>query len=457
MESALWQHYAPEAYMAVRKVHGYVKTNVSTDAALVERGLILAGNEITKVNQSRLTEKGAAWIAERLESDRVEALGEHMTREGAVSIPRGLDALRLACLSGIMRGFSFLADDEIAAYGATERVICDTHACGKDATHAVRLRFDDLWDYSNQCADDTARIRRDPSFHSAVRLLDGGERSRPVPDLLTARDPRNDVMIDIDRLGRLMRHRDCGHSVINSTVMDLCEAQTFGQIQAARPVDDGLAASGVIRTPAFRDGLLDTVDNSGTRALAKTLHGRVASGWNARDCDHVPPITGCWCALLSAPLADISQFEQVPFSMAPPLVDVEPMCAAMDYPCAGVVVTTLACCSTPVCSAHAADTIDGPCPACGSTMTTVLAVYDSRVPRIPSSRPVPEDVRPASPVRYGVTVEWWDDAQGIARTAVIGSHETWEVAVMEMARIKRMDRFDRVTGTIPLYASLEDF
>lgn len=44
--------------------------------------------------------------------------------------------------------------------------------------------------------------------------------------ILTARDPRNTITVDVDRLDRLMRHRDCGHDVLNTTVMNECEFAT---------------------------------------------------------------------------------------------------------------------------------------------------------------------------------------------------------------------------------------
>lgn len=275
------------------------------------------------------------------------------------------------------------------------------------------------------------------------------------PRTLTADDPRNGDVVDLDRLDRLMRHRDHGHDVLNDAVMEACEI----------------------------DGPPTPEPTPDTRHMAKTMWIGGNDTWTPEHCHHIPPLNGCWCAVNGSTFGDLEIIDETP-SLP---VWSEGMCWAVESLCYSTGVTRLACCGLLLCSSHARQAADDVCPNCGLMMSAPLAAFDAaeqalrdnealtvatggdlaapdwtsdswvsdgyalsvQRPDVPASRPVWP--------RYGVTVEWWDDEAGCSRQGVIGSYDTWEIAVAEMARLKRVDRFDRVTGTIALYGSLEDF
>lgn len=325
------------------------------------------------------------------------------------------------------------ADQGTTAEEIPNRVVCETWDCDALATDIVTLTGNPPAVRTEHCRQHAIDLSESPFFASmeAIRL------SIPAAETAT---------VWCEAAGHVGEH----HSTTD------CIHPHYTGRHADRPAAD-------------------------TRAMAASLRGQTVRQWTADDCDHVPPLVGCWCALLR-----IGHEAPTPTGQ---------VCMATDYECLGPVTAYLACCSTPVCSPHAVDSISGPCPACGSVMSAPLAAFDAAMATLDTaiiradelvvdleaelgpplaawvareghdayqSHPErsgdsrPDDESLAAPT-FGVVVEWWDEDRGMAMRAVIGSHETWEIAVGEMARIKRLDRFDHVTSTIALYPSVEAF
>jgi hypothetical protein len=336
---------------------------------------------------------------------------------------------------------------------------------------------------------------------------------------LTAVDPRRGITVNLDKLDRLMRHRDCDHATLNDTVMDICEMATDAQTDAVpcpytsygercakpashdggthenadaetigvnEPADDMedrltyMAETGATAEEIHAERLMSEAEiRANTRTLAATLHSQGAGNWTPEHCNHVPPMSGCWCALLDQGDDSMPSY---PMNAHPVAID---NCEAGIYPahnCEAEGVTRTACCGALLCSPHARQAAEERCPVCDSVMSAPLAAFDAamasreieiiEMASIPG--PVTADVivtsfragsRHELPIvptwpRYGVMVEWWEDrddaGNGGGKRAIIGSYDTWEVAAKEVDRLKRLGRFEYVHGIVALYGSDSD-
>jgi hypothetical protein len=257
---------------------------------------------------------------------------------------------------------------------------------------------------------------------------------------------------------------------------DLQESAFFQNIRSISPLVTPKPIPAVAKPPFTPDAAEERLvasclksqaladEETNARALAAKLHKRAGS-WAAEHCHHVPPLAGCWCAILGTPIPVPTVTRDAP--------GLAPRCQGSQLSlCTAASTAYLACCGAPMCSHHAAETITEACPVCGSVMSAPLAAFDaaSEAQGSPAYRPIlsGRDIRDESPItstltvdsrrepsgpRYGVSVEWWDDR---AVRAVIGSYETWETAAHEVERLKRLERFEFVHGIVALYASEGD-
>lgn len=430
MDKAMWTAYAAgngielDARNMPRDIRD-ARTNVSTDVALIDRGLRLTSDKIVwegrRVN--KLTEEGQKYIAEELNAAWDAAIIEDRERQpvtvkaaqsddapqghpdgicGDWTCPEcgtpedapypmegrmGLTAKGQAKVKAAeIRNLRGLSAGQVAYLGMakTDRTAKWNHASlhGRAGLMVAERRLSDAWDEA--LAYEAAREQTKAAQLAYLKSIPGRvicvtwDCDAPATMIVTLTG--NPPAI---RTEHCRQHADA-----------LSESPFFASMEPIRlsigptPVadletDDASLVAACLASQARADREAEKIaDRIGvdrshvapapaddSRRMAEAMRGRTASTWTADDCDHVPPMVNCWCSLLGTPVEPSSPDGGHTWA--------EGMCRSMESLCVHAATVRLHCCGVLVCSTHAASWLIGPCGHCGSVMSAPLAEFDA--------------------------------------------------------------------------------